>query len=175
MSAISSAGPETAMLAEVGIRHITARRIYTTVRLDVGLEDVVALGRGRFTVVHTHTAKASVLGQLVAWAIPIRIHTMHGYCLRDEMSRPARSLYLFVERLIGLCADAVLSQSREDIATADSKHLYVPGKAVFLGNGINVLRVDREKVRSDSCGRHTASTEPAPFHPCDWIRRQSCG
>jgi glycosyltransferase involved in cell wall biosynthesis len=57
--------------------------------------------RERPTIVHTHTAKAGILGRIAASlaGVPIRIHTFHGHVLGGDYFSPAITrFYLEVER-----------------------------------------------------------------------------
>jgi glycosyltransferase involved in cell wall biosynthesis len=72
------------------------------------LKDLVALfklaaliRRGRYQIVHTHTAKAGFLGRLAAALVgaPIIIHTVHGVTFHAHLSAPMRWFYLTLERI----------------------------------------------------------------------------
>lgn len=56
----------------------------------------------QYTLVHTHSTKAGLLGRLAAhWAgVPVIIHTFHGVLLEMDGSLASR-LYIAVERLVG--------------------------------------------------------------------------
>jgi glycosyltransferase involved in cell wall biosynthesis len=57
--------------------------------------------RGRYEIVHTHTAKAGFLGRLAAAMVgsPIIIHTVHGVTFHAHLSPPLRAFYLGLERV----------------------------------------------------------------------------
>jgi glycosyltransferase involved in cell wall biosynthesis len=72
------------------------------------LRDLAALARlaalmrrGRYQIVHTHTAKAGFLGRLAAAlaGAPIVVHTVHGVTFHDHIPRGQRLFYLALERL----------------------------------------------------------------------------
>jgi glycosyltransferase involved in cell wall biosynthesis len=69
----------------------------------------------RPSIVHTHTAKAGLLGRLAARAagVPVVVHTFHGHVLRGYFSPATTSLYRWLEgRLASLCdALVVVSDS----------------------------------------------------------------
>jgi glycosyltransferase involved in cell wall biosynthesis len=51
-------------------------------------------------VVHTHSAKAGLLGRLAAWSlrVPVIVHTVHGAPFHDYQHRAARELFRGCER-----------------------------------------------------------------------------
>lgn len=53
-------------------------------------------------VVHTHMAKAGVLGRIAAWIcrVPIRIHTFHGHLLDGYFSPRVVHMIVFLERVL---------------------------------------------------------------------------
>ena len=57
--------------------------------------------RGRYQIVHTHTAKAGFLGRLAAAMAgsPIIVHTVHGVTFHDQIPRAQRLFYLALERI----------------------------------------------------------------------------
>jgi glycosyltransferase involved in cell wall biosynthesis len=57
--------------------------------------------RGRYQIVHTHTAKAGFLGRLAAALVgsPIIVHTVHGVTFHEQIPRFQRGFYLLLERV----------------------------------------------------------------------------
>jgi len=55
----------------------------------------------RYDIVHTHSAKAGVLGRLAAWlaGVPCIIHTIHGLPFHPYQSSIKNGLYILIERL----------------------------------------------------------------------------
>jgi glycosyltransferase involved in cell wall biosynthesis len=117
------------------------------------------LRRERITIVHTHTPKAALLGQLAARAarVPVIINTLHGFYFHDDMNRLARWLHIAMAWIGGRCATMTLSQNPEDIDTAVRLRICRPDRIRFLGNGIDLNRFNpdrfdamhRRKLRSE--------------------------
>lgn len=143
--AISSYGPWSDEIRSRGVEVISVpltrrvtpvddlRGLYTLARL---------LRRLRADVVHTHTPKASLLGQ---WAARLagsagRVHTIHGLYLPPGVSPPRRRLYLLMEKASMTQAQLVLSQNREDLEICRSERLCDARRLRFLGNGIDLER-----------------------------------
>jgi glycosyltransferase involved in cell wall biosynthesis len=94
------------------------------------LDDVRALmalvrmmRREKPDIVHTHTAKAGVLGRLAAMVarVPHRVHTFHGHVLHGYFSPRITRLIIFIERFLARHTDvlaAVGAQVRDDLLAA---------------------------------------------------------
>jgi hypothetical protein len=67
--------------------------------------------RFRPHIVHTHTAKAGVLGRLAAFVnrVPVRVHTFHGHVLHGYFSPPVSRLVRLVERVLARGTTALVS------------------------------------------------------------------
>lgn len=152
---ISSPGPERLTLEAAGIRHIPvaiSRRL-------TPLRDLVSLWRlyrvlraERFTVVHTHTPKPGLLGQLAARmaGVPVIVNTIHGFYFHDGMHPAWRRFYIAVEKVAARNSDVILSVNREDVQTAISERICAPGKITYIGEGIDVVRFDPDQVNPES-------------------------
>jgi glycosyltransferase involved in cell wall biosynthesis len=108
------------------------------------------LKRERFTVVHTHTPKPGLLGQIAARlaGVPIVINTLHGFYFHDRMSPVWRRFYIALEKIAARCSDLILSQNREDIQTAVREGICASEGIKHLGNGIEVRRFDRARLNT---------------------------
>jgi glycosyltransferase involved in cell wall biosynthesis len=145
VSAICSAGPHADAVRAAGI---PMRSVRLTRRISP-LDDAIAfvqivrlLRRLRPDVVHTHTPKASLLGQWAARVAGVRhrVHTIHGLYFPGHMRPGRRWFYAWLERLQMMPAHIVLSQNSEDLATATREHLCDPRRLRYLGNGIDLER-----------------------------------
>jgi glycosyltransferase involved in cell wall biosynthesis len=80
----------------------------------VALAGLVRLMRAwRPGIVHTHTAKAGLLGRLAARVarVPTIVHTFHGHVLRGYFSPPKQALFRGLERALARAADAIVAVS----------------------------------------------------------------
>lgn len=80
----------------------------------VALFGLVRLMRAwRPAIVHTHTAKAGLLGRLAARAarVPTVVHTFHGHVLRGYFSPPKQALFRRLEAFLATTADALVAVS----------------------------------------------------------------
>jgi glycosyltransferase involved in cell wall biosynthesis len=103
-------------------------------------------------IVHTHTAKAGVLGRIAALIarVPVRVHTFHGHVLHGYFSPRITAMVRLTERLLARVTThfvAVGSQVREELLAAGigKAHQYTviaPGVAT----GPSVSRVEAREV-----------------------------
>lgn len=100
------AGSELEHLGEIG--EVNVHLVKDLVRDPHPIKDLLALlklaaliRRGRYQIVHTHTAKAGFLGRLAAAIVgaPIIIHTVHGITFHAHLPAPMRWFYLTLERI----------------------------------------------------------------------------
>ena len=158
---ISAPGPSVPTLTAAGLRHIAIpmTRNFTPAADFVALWRLWrVLRRERFAIVHTHTPKPGLLGQLAARlaGVPVVINTLHGFYFHDAMRPRARRFYIALERIAARCSDTILSQNREDIATARRERIGRPAQIKHLGNGIDL-----------------ASFDPGRYTPADLARRRA--
>ncbi len=145
---ISADGPDVTVVEAAGIPHFAipmTRRFTPLADLRALWSLVRVMRRERFDVVHTHTPKAGLLGQVAARlaGVPIVANTLHGFYFHDDMKPLPRRFYVWMERIAARCSDTILSQNREDIATAVAEGIASPDMLKWLGNGIDLARFDR--------------------------------
>lgn len=148
---ISAAGPDVAALEAGGIPHFSVpmtRRFTPIADLRALWALVRLMRRERFDVVHTHTPKAGLLGQLAARlsGVPVVVNTLHGFYFHDGMKPVPRRFYIWMERIAAKCSDTILSQNTEDMATAVKERIASPELIKWLGNGIDIGHFDRRRV-----------------------------
>jgi len=105
-------------------------------------------------VVHTHMAKAGVVGRLAAWVtrVPVRIHTYHGHLLYGYFSPWRTRLVVLIERVLRLFtthAIVVGSAVRDDLIRA---RIVSDAQSTMIPPGIPLAILD---VPADRCGAST--------------------
>ncbi len=153
---VSAKGRWTSYLEQQGIR---IKTVSFTRKIFSPFADVYALisltfffKKERFDIVHTHTLKASFLGQLAAFlaGVPIRIYTIHGLDFENnDIPVYKRTLYTFVDRIIAPLVDLALSVNREDIQTAIDKGIYRVGKIKYFGGCVNLQRFNPDRFSQE--------------------------
>lgn len=154
ITAISSPDIDANSVIEAGIRHLPipiSRRL-------TPLADLVSLWRlyrhmrrEHFTIVHTHTPKPGLLGQVAARlaGVPIVINTVHGYYFHERTSPWVRRFYITLEKIAARCSDLIFFVNQEDLATARREKIASAAKLQLLGPGgigINLKRFDRSQI-----------------------------
>ncbi len=151
---ISADGPDVATVEAHGIPHFAVpmtRRFTPLADLQALLALTRIMRRERFDVVHTHTPKAGLLGQLAARlsGVPVVVNTLHGFYFHEGTKPLPRRFYIWMERIAARCSDVILSQNEEDMATAVAERIARPDLLKWLGNGIDITRFDRRRLSSE--------------------------
>ncbi len=161
------AGPG-AYLAELARDGYPTHEIGALTRLVDPVSDLRALAalvalfrRERFELVHTHTPKTALLGQLAARLarVPHVVNTVHGLLGHGDVPLARRAALAVIDHVTCFLSTAILSQSREDVETAVSHHMCRAEKIRHLGQGIDLARFDPARVLAD--GPSTASGRAA--------------
>ncbi|HEY5709288.1 MAG TPA: glycosyltransferase [Solirubrobacterales bacterium] len=109
------------------------------------LAKLVRLVRGfRPHVVHTHTAKAGVLGRQAALAVrprPAVVHTYHGHVLEGYFGAAKSRLYLEMERALARVSDCLIGVSQATVDDLVRLGVAAPSKFRVLPLGLDLDRL----------------------------------
>ncbi|RPI12820.1 MAG: glycosyltransferase family 1 protein [Acidobacteriales bacterium] len=85
-------------------------------------------------IVHTHTAKAGVIGRLAARAagVPVVVHTYHGNVLSGYFSKRVSAAVRGCERLLALVTDCICVLSDEQRQEVTDKYGIAPASKVHV-------------------------------------------
>jgi glycosyltransferase involved in cell wall biosynthesis len=145
VSAVSGPGPWVNEVRSLGI---PVHTIPLTRRI-APIEDLLAIAALvrhllgiQPQLIHTHTPKASLLGQWIGRLMGIshRVHTIHGLYFPGHMRPEHRWRYVWLERIQMAPAHLILSQNSEDLETVRRDGIADPDKLRYLGNGIDIER-----------------------------------
>jgi glycosyltransferase involved in cell wall biosynthesis len=127
--------------------------------LVVLLQLIRLIRRERFTIVHTHTAKAGFLGRIAArlCGTPVVVHTFHSFPFHDFMSGSRRSFYLFLERRVRRLTHTFLAVSPAIAREAVVRKLAPPGGVSVAPSAIEL---DSITGQSDSDVRRDLGIPP---------------
>jgi len=111
-------GPEGSLIEEAEKRGIKIKIIYDMRREINFFRDLLAfielyllIKKGKYTIVHTHSSKAGILGRLAARiaGVQIIIHSVHGLPFFDYQNRFLNYIYILCERFTALFTDRLIS------------------------------------------------------------------
>ena len=96
----------------------------------------------KFDIIHTHTPKPGLLGQLAAKmaGVPIIINSVLGFYFQKEDSWLKRRFFILIEKIAASCSDLIFSINREDIETMVKENICLPSKIKYLGGWVDVSR-----------------------------------
>jgi glycosyltransferase involved in cell wall biosynthesis len=120
-------GDMSYLLAENGVEGVVSipslgREIRPLRDLRAAWQIYRLLQRERPEVVHTHKAKAGVIGRLAALAsgTPVRVHTFHGHVLSGYFGRWKSNAFTAIERMLARTTSRLITPSArlaDDLAT----------------------------------------------------------
>ena len=161
VTAICRPGPYVSDIESAGIRVLPVkmtRNVTPFADLRSLYELYQTFLREKFTIVHTHTPKVGLLGQLAAKfaGVPVIVNTVHGFYFHDNMSPFLRRFYINMEKIAALNSGVILSQNSEDIQTAIRERICKPDIIKYLGNGINVIEFNSVSITNDMINQKRA-------------------
>jgi glycosyltransferase involved in cell wall biosynthesis len=148
---------EDAGLEVVRLRHMApGRGLYPHTDFPGFRELAGHMARGRFDLVHTHSAKAGGLGRMAArrCGVPTIVHTFHGFPFHEFQSPLRRRALVSMERRLGRITDYFLAAGTMVAAEAVRLRIAPPERirgfaTVPIGEGIlPVKAVTRRAARS---------------------------
>jgi glycosyltransferase involved in cell wall biosynthesis len=100
------------------------------------------LRRVRPSIVHTHTAKAGVLGRLAAWlaGVPVVVHTFHGNVLNHYFSRPANFAIRVIERALAGLTDGICVLAPQQASEIVGRRIAPSHKVHIIPLGMDLTR-----------------------------------
>lgn len=164
-------GSEGSLIEDVGAKGIPLTIIPHLVREISPCHDLLALSRlvqiirrGKYTIVHTHSSKAGILGRLAARLaeIPVIVHTVHGWSFHDYMSPLTRSVYIWLERWTAQWSDALIVVAEKDIAKGLAVGIGHPGQYHLIRSAIPLEDFDPGKYNRQEARRELGIPADAP-------------
>ncbi len=97
--------------------------------------------RDKYDIIHTHASKGGALGRIAAWLagrVP-SVHTPHCFAFIRCDSTIKRSLYLWLERFLGLITTRICAVSREEADAAIARVGVPRAKCAVVRNALEDL------------------------------------
>jgi glycosyltransferase involved in cell wall biosynthesis len=113
------------------------------------------LRRERPAIVHTHTAKAGVIGRIAARlaGVPVVVHTFHGNVLNHYFSKPVSWAIRMIERVLACFTDGICVLAPQQAEEIAGKHHIAPLEKLHLvplGMDLTAFQALPEAARADS-------------------------
>ncbi len=101
----------------------------------------------KFDIVHTHTPKAGLIGQLAAKmaGVHVIVNTVHGFYFQKDDLWLKRKFFLLTEKISAKCSNLIFFVNKEDIETATKEKICSPALMKYFGGGINVEKFDPKR------------------------------
>ena len=183
-------GSEGSLIEEVNLRGIPLTIFPDLLRHVSPLHDLKALWNikrfiqsGSYTIVHTHSSKAGILGRLAARLskTPLIVHTVHGWSFHDYMSPVTRWIYILLQRWIARFSDVLVVVTERDIEKGlqvgiGRREQYRRIRSAIPLDEFDPRLVDRQAIRQEldlpadevvigNVGRFSTQK-----NPLDWVR-----
>jgi glycosyltransferase involved in cell wall biosynthesis len=183
-------GTEGSLIEEAQAQGIRLTILPDLLRQVSPLHDLRALAsltrfirEGGYTIVHTHSSKAGILGRLAARraGAPIIVHTVHGWSFHDHMPALTRRIYTLLERWMARFTHALVVVAEKDIekglhARIGRREQYHLIRSAIPLDTFDPAKVDRVAARQalglpldaqviGAIGRFSAQK-----NPLDWVR-----
>ncbi len=119
----------------------------------------------RPTIVHTHTAKAGMLGRLAAKlaGVPVIVHTFHGHVFHSYFSRSKTQAFLRIERMLATMSDAIITLSPAQRAEILGYGIGRPEKVYAIGLGLPLDPFVQCTVRRGQLRQELGVSQDAPL------------
>ena len=183
-------GSEGSLIEEVRQRSIPLTISPHLLREISPLHDPLALieltryiRENNFTIVHTHSSKAGILGRLAAKLarVPVIIHTVHGWSFHDYMSPSIRKLYVHLERFAASFTDQLIVVTQRDIQKGLREGIGEENKYRLIRSAIPLSEFDPEQYDRNSVRQELGIPEEAIIignigrfspqkNPLEWVR-----
>jgi len=142
-------------LRGISLEHLTTlpglgREIRPFRDLQVLVQLIRLIRRTRPRIVHTHTAKAGVLGRLAAHfaGVPLIVHTYHGHVFHGYFSRPKTRVLLAIERWLARRTDRLLTVSERVRGELLALGVGRPERLTAMPLGLELDRfLDSDRIR----------------------------
>lgn len=97
---------------------------------------------GRYTIVHTHSSKAGILGRWAARlaGVPIIVHTPHGHVFYGYYGRALTYLFILLERLTACITDKIITLTEQGIEEYVERRIAPREKFISVHSGVDLTR-----------------------------------
>lgn len=104
--------------------------------------------KGKYTIVHTHSSKAGIVGRWAAKlaGVPVIVHTVHGWGHHERQHPLVRAYYIWLEKLTLPITDKLIVVSALNIEKGLADGIGQPENYVVIRSGIELDRFGHPQV-----------------------------
>lgn len=148
-------GSEGSLIETVQERGIPLVLEPTLVREVNPVKDLLATWRlarlmrqGKYTIVHTHSSKAGIVGRWAAKlaGVPVIVHTVHGWGHHERQHPLIRAYYIWLEKLTLPITDKLIVVSALNIEKGLADGIGQPDNYLVIRSGIELDRFGHPQV-----------------------------
>jgi len=116
------------------------RNIHPINDIKTLLKLIALIRKNQYTIVHTHSSKAGVLGRVSAWmtAVPVIIHTIHGLPYHNYQLKMLTKSYLYIEKLCAMISSKIICVTHAIVNNCVDNGIAKKEKFVVIRSGIPV-------------------------------------
>jgi len=117
--------------------------------------------KGNYTLVHTHSAKAGMLGRWAAWLAGVKniVNTVHGWGFNNSQNRLLKSLMILLERITAHITSKFICVTNMDIEKGISNKIGNRNQYIVIRSGIDLSKYSNPGIRKKEI-RQKLNLEP---------------
>jgi glycosyltransferase involved in cell wall biosynthesis len=98
------------------------------------------LKRNKFSIVHTHSSKAGIMGRWAARlaGVPVIIHTVHGWSFNEYQHPVRKRLFMFFEKVTARITSRIICVSQTDLKIGLKCNIAEADKFELIKYGISI-------------------------------------
>jgi glycosyltransferase involved in cell wall biosynthesis len=95
---------------------------------------------GKYSIIHTHSSKAGVLGRFAAWIAnaPVILHTIHGLPYHNYQARALTKSYILIEKICAMISSKIISVTYAIVRNCVSNGISTQEKFVVIRSGLEL-------------------------------------
>ena len=141
---------------KLGVKIIVVKQLVRNVRLIKDLISFIKIyyliRKCKFHIVHTHTAKAGIIGRSAAKivGVPIIIHTLHGLTFHDFMPLYQKKFFILLEKFVARFTDHFISVGENIKKKSIEAGIGAPEKYSTIYSGMDLTQfkvVNMDKIQ----------------------------
>jgi glycosyltransferase involved in cell wall biosynthesis len=141
---LKNEGDMFAEAKRLGLNVIVLNDLVRDINVVSDMKAMIALmaiiRRGHYSIVHTHSSKAGVLGRLSGWLskTPVIVHTIHGLPYHNFQARALAKSYILIEKLCALISSKIISVTHAIVKNCVANGIAREDKFTVIRSGLQL-------------------------------------